>query len=108
MALSVSTPAHLKKIGLLDEVSDDFEGDLNYLMSMALDKIAFLPSGYLMDLWRWKVFNGEIKSNELNKKWWEHKLNYQGVCPPVLRTEGDFDAAAKYHISSNTPYIRWG
>lgn len=107
LALSVNTPKHLQKIGLLDDVSDDMEGDLNYLMSIALDKIAFLPFGYLMDLWRWKVFNGQIKPEEMNQKWWELRYNYQGICPPVRRTEQDFDPAAKYHISSNTPYIRY-
>lgn len=106
LALSVSTPSHLKQIGLLEEIVDDEEGDLNYLMALALDKIAFLPSGYLMDLWRWGVFSGEIGSDELNQKWWEYRLKYQGICPPVRRTEEDFDPGSKYHIAANVPYIR--
>jgi len=27
----------------------------------ALDRVAFLPFGLLIDQWRWKVFSGEIK-----------------------------------------------
>ena len=46
------------------------ESDINYLMSIALDKIAFLPFGYLMDQWRWKVFDGRIKEDEYNQQWW--------------------------------------
>lgn len=35
------------------------------------------------------------------------RCKYQGVSPPVARTEEDFDPGAKYHIPSNTPYIRF-
>ncbi|RWS26965.1 Angiotensin-converting enzyme-like protein, partial [Leptotrombidium deliense] len=107
LALSVSTPNHLQRISLLDEVANDEQGDLNYLMALALDKIAFLPSAYLMDLWRWKVFNGQIKENEMNEQWWAHRVKYQGVCAPIRRNESDFDAGAKYHIAANVPYIRY-
>lgn len=75
-------------------------------MSIALSKVVFLPFGYLIDLWRWKVFSGEITSQNLNREWWNHRLEYQGVCPPVQRTEQDFDAGAKYHIVANSPYMR--
>ncbi|PIO05261.1 hypothetical protein AB205_0182740, partial [Aquarana catesbeiana] len=70
LALSVSTPKHLHSIGLLDKVEDNTESDINYLMSIALDKIAFLPFGYLMDQWRWKVFDGRIPDSEYNQQWW--------------------------------------
>ncbi|XP_030364883.1 angiotensin-converting enzyme isoform X1 [Strigops habroptila] len=107
MALSVSTPKHLHSINLLDEVSDSTESDINYLMSIALDKIAFLPFGYLMDQWRWKVFDGRIKEDEYNQEWWNLRLKYQGMCPPVPRSEDDFDPGAKFHIPANVPYIRY-
>lgn len=71
MALSVSTPKHLRKIGLLNNTDDDAELDINQLFTMALDKIAFLPFGYLMDQWRWSVFKGETSSSDYNCKWWE-------------------------------------
>jgi len=107
LALSVSTPVHLKKIGLLDKIPEGREGDLNFLYSVALKKLAFQPSGYLIDLWRWRVFSGEYKPEEYNTKWWELRLKYQGLCPPVKRTEEDFDPGAKYHVPADTPYIRY-
>ncbi|RVE59444.1 hypothetical protein OJAV_G00188490 [Oryzias javanicus] len=107
LALSVSTPKHLQSIGLLDKVEENYQSDINFLMSMALDKIAFLPFGYLMDQWRWKVFDGRIPANEYNKEWWNLRLKYQGLCPPVTRTEEDFDPGAKFHIPANVPYVRY-
>ncbi|XP_011602426.2 angiotensin-converting enzyme [Takifugu rubripes] len=107
LALSVSTPKHLQSIGLLDKVENNPESDINFLLSMALDKIAFLPFGYLMDQWRWKVFDGRISSSEYNKEWWNLRMKYQGLCPPVNRTEEDFDPGAKFHIPANVPYVRY-
>ncbi|XP_072417140.1 angiotensin-converting enzyme isoform X2 [Chiloscyllium punctatum] len=107
MALSVSTPKHLHSIGLLDKVENNKESDINYLMSIALDKIAFLPFSYLMDQWRWKVFDGRIPEDVYNQEWWNLRLKYQGVCPPVARSEEDFDPGAKFHIPSSVPYVRY-
>ncbi|MBN3296564.1 angiotensin-converting enzyme [Amia ocellicauda] len=107
LALSVSTPKHLNSIGLLDKVENNHDSDINYLMSIALDKIAFLPFGYLMDQWRWKVFDGRITEQEYNKEWWNLRLKYQGLCPPVPRSEEDFDPGSKFHIPANVPYVRY-
>ncbi|XP_066520226.1 angiotensin-converting enzyme [Hoplias malabaricus] len=107
LALSVSTPKHLNSIGLLDKVENSYESTINFLMSIALDKIAFLPFGYLMDQWRWKVFDGRIPSQDYNKEWWNLRLKYQGLCSPVARTEDDFDPGAKFHIPANVPYVRY-
>uniref|UniRef100_A0A8D0GV64 Angiotensin-converting enzyme n=1 Tax=Sphenodon punctatus TaxID=8508 RepID=A0A8D0GV64_SPHPU len=107
LALSVSTPKHLHSINLLDRVEDNNESDINYLMSIALDKIAFLPFGYLMDQWRWKIFDGRIKEDEYNQQWWNLRLKYQGLCPPAPRSEDDFDPGAKFHIPANVPYVRY-
>jgi hypothetical protein len=43
-------------------------------MMMALDKIAFLPFGYLIDQWRWSVFSGATPPEKYNEDWW--KLRY--------------------------------
>ncbi|XP_043189736.1 angiotensin-converting enzyme-like isoform X1 [Amphibalanus amphitrite] len=107
LALSVATPKHLKKIGLLEEVINDPEVDMNFLMSVALDKIAFLPFGYVMDKWRWGVFSGDISEDDLNCEWWKLRLGLQGIEPPQVRSEMDFDPGAKYHIPGNVPYIRY-
>ncbi|KAK6183474.1 hypothetical protein SNE40_010950 [Patella caerulea] len=107
ISLSVQTPEHLEKIGLIQNVTNDNEADINFLMRMALQKIAFLPFGYLIDQWRWSVFSGETPKDKYNEKWWDLRCKYQGVSPPVTRTEEDFDPAAKFHIPNNTPYIRY-
>jgi peptidyl-dipeptidase A len=105
MALSV-TPPYLKQIGLIDKVPDQ-SADIGFLLQRALDKVAFLPFGYLVDQWRWKVFSGEVGPNDYNKAWWDLRLKYQGVAPPAPRSEQDFDAGAKYHVPANTPYARY-
>ncbi|XP_068203987.1 angiotensin-converting enzyme-like isoform X2 [Palaemon carinicauda] len=105
LALSVSTPKHLKKIGLLKEVEEDKEVEINFLLQMALSKLAFLPFAYAMDSWRWGIFDGSIKERDWNCAWWDLRYELQGVKPPVLRTEEDFDPGAKYHVAANRPYI---
>jgi peptidyl-dipeptidase A len=81
--------------------------DVGILMRRALDKVAFLPFGLLIDKWRWGVFSGQIKPADYNKAWWELRREYQGVAPPVDRTEADFDPGAKYHVAGNVPYARY-
>jgi peptidyl-dipeptidase A len=105
IALSV-TPPYLKQIGLIDKVPDQ-SADIGFLLNRALEKVAFLPFGYLVDQWRWKVFSGEIGPGDYNKAWWDLREKYQRVAPPAPRTEEDFDAGAKYHVASNTPYARY-
>ena len=84
MALSVQTPGHLQKIGLLQGVEDDHEADINYLMQMALEKIAFLPFGLLVDQWRWGVFSKQISPADYNCAWW--KLRYVFENKQILLT----------------------
>jgi peptidyl-dipeptidase A len=105
IALSV-TPEYLKEAGLLDAVPPE-SSDIGYLLRQAMDKIAFLPFGLLIDKWRWEVFSGEVTPEQYNKAWWDLKAKYQGVAPPAERSEADFDPGAKYHIASNTPYARY-
>ena len=105
IALSV-TPPYLKQLGLIDKVPDP-NADIGFLLNRALDKVAFLPFGYLVDQWRWKVFSGEVKPENYNQAWWDLREKYQGIAPPVPRTEQDFDPGAKYHVPANTPYARY-
>jgi len=101
------TPGYLKQIGLIDKVPDDKQAEINVLFKMALERVAFLPFGLLIDQWRWDVFSGKTKPADYNKAWWALRLKYQGVAPPTPRTEEDFDPGAKYHIPGNTPYMRY-
>jgi peptidyl-dipeptidase A len=105
IALSV-TPEYLKKIGLLATVPDSSK-DIGLLLYKALDKVAFLPFGLMIDKWRWQVFSGQLPPEKYNEGWWQLRLQYQGVAPPVPRSEADFDPGAKYHVPANTPYARY-
>ncbi len=105
VALAI-TPEYLKTIGLLDAVPST-AADTMLLLREALDKIAFLPFGLLVDQWRWKVFSGEVAPANYNAAWWELRNRYQGVSAPVTRSEAEFDPGAKYHVPANTPYTRY-
>ena len=105
IALSM-TPQYLVRVGLLDK-EPPATNDVALLLREAMDKIAFLPFGLIIDQWRWKVFAGEITPDQYNKAWWDLRLKYQGVAPPLARSETDFDPGAKYHVPSNVPYTRY-
>ena len=105
IALSV-TPEYLVKIGLLDK-APDAAGDIPLLMREALEKLAFLPFGLVVDQWRWQVFSGQVKPDQYNAAWWALRQQYQGVAPASARGEEFFDAGAKYHVPANTPYARY-
>ncbi|EFX86561.1 hypothetical protein DAPPUDRAFT_307858 [Daphnia pulex] len=109
LALSVTTPKHLKEIGLLDESTptDDYQTSINFLLGMALKKIVFLPFGYLIDKYRWDIFDGTVKETEYNAYWWKLRKEYQGVKPPSVRTEEHFDAGAKFHVPADVEYLRY-
>ncbi len=81
--------------------------DIGLLLRQAMDKIAFLPFGLLVDKWRWGVFDGSIPPARYNQAWTDLRLQYQGIEPPVARDESNFDPGAKYHIPGNTPYARY-
>jgi peptidyl-dipeptidase A len=105
ISLSI-TPEYLAQLGLLDEVPDA-SGDLGLLMNQALETIAFLPFGLLVDQWRWKVFAGEVGPDGYNDLWWQLREQYQGVGAPNDRPADAFDPGAKFHVPANMPYTRY-
>ncbi|HEU5250831.1 MAG TPA: M2 family metallopeptidase [Thermoanaerobaculia bacterium] len=105
VALSI-TPEYLVKIGLLDRAPDPSK-DIGLLLNKALEKLAFLPFGLVVDQWRWKVFEGSIAPANYNAAWWDLRTRYQGIESSVPRTEKDFDPGAKYHVPANVPYTRY-
>ncbi len=106
VALSM-TPAYLKTKGLLDEVKSNEHVTINLQMHKALEKIAFLPFGLVVDKWRWDVFSGKVGPDQYNQRWWDLRRQYQGIVPPVARSSTDFDPGAKYHVPANVPYMRY-
>ena len=107
VALSI-TPEYLVQIGLLDRAQvPSADKDIGLLLREAMDKVAFLPFGLLVDKWRWGVFDGSITPAEYNQAWVDLKTEYQGIVPPGDRPADAFDPGAKYHIPGNTPYMRY-
>jgi len=101
------TPGYLEEVGLISSAEQTEQAVINRQMQMALDSIAFLPFGKLIDEWRWMVFSGEVAPEDYNKAWWEMRTRYQGIAPPVERTEDHFDPGAKYHVPANVSYTRY-
>jgi peptidyl-dipeptidase A len=101
------TPEYLAEVGLVASAEQSEQAVINRQMQQALDKIAFLPFGKLIDEWRWKVFSGEVAPENYNQAWWDLRLQYQGVAPPVERTEANFDPGSKYHVPANVSYTRY-
>ncbi|MFL5379729.1 MAG: M2 family metallopeptidase [Myxococcales bacterium] len=106
IALSV-TPGYLRKLRLIAQEPRDEHGLVDVQLKEALDKVAFLPFGLLIDRWRWEVFSGKVTPDRYDSAWWELRRRYQGVAPPVERSEADFDPGAKYHVPANVPYSRY-
>jgi peptidyl-dipeptidase A len=104
--LNAVTPTYLQQIGLLSTLPGAQE-DIPLLLRRALDSVAFLPFGLLVDKWRWEVFAGRIAPERYNDSWWALVKQYQGVVPPGPRPADVFDPGAKFHIADSTPYMRY-
>jgi peptidyl-dipeptidase A len=105
VALSI-TPAYLKKVGLM-KTDPDPKQEIGPLLYTALQKIAFMPFAYKVDKWRWQVYGGQVKPADYDKAWWALTQEYQGVARPAPIADGGFDAGAKFHVASDTPYARY-
>ncbi|MGY6636343.1 MAG: M2 family metallopeptidase [Erythrobacter sp.] len=107
IALSI-TPEYLVQIDMLDaDQVPSADKDIGLLLRQAMDKVAFLPFGLLLDRYRWNLFNGSIQPADYNAAWQELRREYQGVTPPVERPADGFDPGAKYHIPGNVSYTRY-
>ncbi|KAF6203797.1 hypothetical protein GE061_002132 [Apolygus lucorum] len=106
VALCAGSPKHLSTLGLVFNSNDDTPHNINYLYSMALDKLPFLAFSLALDSWRWDIFQGTVPKDRYNCHWWDYREKYGGIKPPVLRSENDFDPGSKYHVPANIPYIK--
>ena len=109
LSLAVGTATYFQRLGLLDEDLDvgDEETNINILFDMALERIAFLPFGYLVDKFRWDVYSGVTSKQNMNCHWWKLRREIQGLAPPATRNNLQFDAGAKYHVAGDVGYVRY-
>lgn len=90
---------------LIREINDF---DLSHLLRMALTKIPAIPFQYLMDEFRWSLFNGTVSMGDANALFWNLAMDLQGIHPPDWKDRRDyFDLGAKFHTSDNTPFTRY-
>uniref|UniRef100_A0A1Y9G9G1 Angiotensin-converting enzyme n=1 Tax=Anopheles albimanus TaxID=7167 RepID=A0A1Y9G9G1_ANOAL len=106
ISLSVASPKHLQNLGLVQKSVDDTAHDINFLFSLAMEKVVFLPFALALEAWRYDVFSKRVRKEQYNCHWWLLREEYGGVKPPVLRSELDFDPGSKYHVAANIPYIK--
>ncbi|XP_050074546.1 angiotensin-converting enzyme-like [Anopheles maculipalpis] len=122
MYFGAVTPQHLVRLGLLDskhmapeKMAFRTNSTLNsfdyaFLLRMALGKIPTIPFEYLMDQYRWDIFDGSVEyGQDANSYFWFLLERQQGIRPPssVRARLPLFDAASVYHLSDNTPFVRY-
>nr|CAH7723650.1 unnamed protein product [Callosobruchus chinensis] len=98
-ALSIAALSlkHLKRLGLFRGEIDQ-KADINNLYLLALSKIPEFRSTYVALSWKWKVLSGKITPENYNSRWWKLVEKYQGLKPPVPRSEKHFDPGNIYEI----------
>jgi peptidyl-dipeptidase A len=107
IALSI-TPEYLVQINMMPRSQvPSADKDIGLLLRQAMDKVAFLPFGLLVDRYRWGIYDGSISPAEYNTAWTKMRLDYQGITPPSERPADAFDAGAKYHVPGSVPYTRY-
>lgn len=108
MSLSAATPKHLKSIGLLpSNFQEDDETEINFLLKQALTIVGTLPFTYMLEKWRWMVFQDKIPREQWTKKWWEMKREIVGVVEPLPHDETYCDPASLFHVSNDYSFIRY-
>ncbi|KAM4630494.1 angiotensin-converting enzyme 2 [Polymixia lowei] len=108
MSLSAATPKHLKALGLLPaDFTNDDETEINFLLKQALTIVATLPFTYMLEEWRWQVFQGNVTKDQWMERWWEMKRELVGVVEPLPRDESYCDPPALFHVSGDYSFIRY-
>ncbi|CAG0897557.1 unnamed protein product [Cyprideis torosa] len=107
MSMSVATPSHLYSVGLLENLEDNYETDINFLLLQSFGSVSTLPFHLVNDLWRWKAFRGDYEAGRWNEEFWKLKNEYVGVRPPVPRSSEDLDPPALFHISGDYDMMRY-
>ncbi|KAG9486097.1 hypothetical protein GDO78_008918, partial [Eleutherodactylus coqui] len=108
MSLSAATPEHLKSLQLLpSSFIETEETKINFLLRQALTIVGTLPFTYMLELWRWRVFSGEIPKDKWMQTWWDMKREMVGVVEPVGHDESYCDPAALFHVANDYSFIRY-
>ncbi|KAK3509880.1 hypothetical protein QTP70_018499, partial [Hemibagrus guttatus] len=108
MSLSAATPSHLQSLGLLpSDFIEDAETEINFLLKQALTIVATLPFTYMLEEWRWQVFQETIPKEQWMRRWWEMKRELVGVVEPLPRDETYCDPPALFHVSGDYSFIRY-
>ncbi|GFY62170.1 angiotensin-converting enzyme [Trichonephila inaurata madagascariensis] len=70
MVYAAQSPKCLHTLNLR---SSDTSGEIlvNTLMKQALSKFVLLPWALTVEMWRYRLFSGEIKEKDMMRKWWE-------------------------------------
>ncbi len=90
----------LTGLGLIDENAKTDE--TMTLLKEALEYIVFIPWGAgVMTDFEWELYSNNLDAGQFNKKWWNLKLEYQGIVPPAERGEEYCDATSKTHINND-------
>ena len=107
IALSI-TPEYLVKVGLLNR-APAASSDIGLLLRQALDKVAFLPFGLLVDQWRWKVFAGEIVRVSTTMPGGNSARSTRGSVRrcPVTTTRSTREPSITCPPTRRTPGISW-
>ncbi|GFQ72767.1 angiotensin-converting enzyme [Trichonephila clavata] len=106
MVYAAQSPKCLHTLNLR---SSDTSGEIlvNTLMKQALSKFVLLPWALTVEMWRYRLFSGEIKEKDMMEKWWELRKMIQGIEPPDLESRELFDPGSKYHVALHIPYMRY-
>ncbi|XP_045529197.1 angiotensin-converting enzyme-like [Pieris brassicae] len=92
---------------IFHNVNSDITTDDILILKHALNKIPQIPFAFVLDEYRWRLFEGKLDERYLNVEFWELSRQLQGIAPIEKRGEEYFDVGAKYHVADNIPYTRY-
>jgi len=100
MGMAAMQKPYLVARGLISEKAKS--DSIQMLLKQALNYAVFIPfAAGTMSEFEKTLYADSLSENEFNKKWWELAKKYQGIVPPVDRSEEFCDACTKTHINDD-------